>query len=361
MRFDKKKLYAEAVSLGHPDSFCDYLAESLRNYLLTNYDNVKCGIEVCAFNDTIVLGGEVSGQGIDTQAMVDLTDTAKVFINNLNDSNFDLDKLNIINCINKQSVDIFNKVEKDAQDIGAGDQGIIYGYATSYLYDDNYYPLETYLAREITNRVYSLADQEYKDILGKDGKCIVELEPGICSCKVFLSWQHKPGKMEQAVEIIEQVINDVLNEYLSFEWTWTTQINQAGDFVIGGCIGDAGLTGRKLACDTYGGAIPNGGGALAGKDNTKVDRSAAIYSRYLAKRELEKWNSEYYKSYLEVLVGMDFYIGMTKPQTIQVSVYNMGSLVEQYELDDITVKDIYDYCQEYDRANENEVLPHRIK
>lgn len=349
MRFDEKKLYAEAVSLGHPDSFCDYLAESLRNHLLQNYKSVKCGIEVCAFNDTIVLGGEVSGQGIDTQAMENLTNTAKVFINELNDSNFDLEKLNIINCINKQSVDIFNKVEKDDQDIGAGDQGIIFGYATNYLYDDNYYPLETTIAREITKRVYKLADNLNKDILGKDGKCIVELEPRVYNCNVFLSWQHKPDKMEQAVEIIEQVINDVLNEYLDSKWTWTTQINQAGDFVIGGCIGDAGLTGRKLACDTYGGAIPNGGGALAGKDNTKVDRSAAIYARYLAKQELEKWLNEYDNGRLEVLVGMDFYIGMTKPQTALVSVYDMGTLVEQYELDDITVKDIYDYCQEYDQ------------
>lgn len=107
-----------------------------------------------------------------------------------------------------------NNVEKDDQDIGAGDQGIIYGYATSYLYDDNYYPVETTLAREITNRVYELADNEYKDILGIDGKCIVELEPRVYYCNVFFSWQHKHSKTEQAVEIIEQVINDVLNEYL---------------------------------------------------------------------------------------------------------------------------------------------------
>jgi S-adenosylmethionine synthetase len=317
---------SESVSEGHPDKICDQVSDAVLDAILLDDPQGRVACECFTTTGMIVIGGEIT-----TLTYIDLPELVRNVIREIGYTKptyrFDADSCAIINVINKQSPDIAIGVERG----GAGDQGIMFGYACSET--SVYMPLPIMLAHGLVRRLAEIRKfhTALMPYLGPDAKSQVTVEYGdngeVAGVRaIVLSTQHDEGATPQRIEedVREHVIPWVIpSDLLSRKTQYF--INPTGKFVIGGPHGDTGLTGRKIIVDTYGGRAPHGGGAFSGKDATKVDRSGAYVARYIAKNIVAAGIAR------ECTVQLSYAIGVAEPVSIMVNMHGSG-LVSPYDL-----------------------------
>ena len=325
---------SESVSEGHPDKICDRISDAVLDFCLKKDRLARVACETFATTNTVVVGGEVGLRSeSDSQS---LASEIKPLVKNVvkeigyEQDGFHWNNLNVSNFIHQQSSDISQGVDRD----GAGDQGIMFGYAVNET--EELMPAPIHYSHLILK---SLADARHNKLatsLGPDSKSqlTVKYDNGnpVSVDSIVLSTQHiDPSLSSQDVkEIVEPYILGVIpDQWISKDTVW--HINPTGKFVIGGPDGDAGLTGRKIIVDTYGGAAPHGGGAFSGKDPTKVDRSAAYIARYLAKNIVASGVAP------KCLIQLSYAIGVAEPLSIYVDTYGTGTKYEK-KLEEILPK-----------------------
>ncbi|MDL2292524.1 methionine adenosyltransferase [Acholeplasma sp. OttesenSCG-928-E16] len=310
-----KIITSEQVFKGHPDKICDQISDAILDECLKEDANSRVAIETLIKNNLIVIAGEVT-----TNADVNYQ---KVTLDVLEDIGYeDLDDFEFIIEVSKQSPDIALGVDKD----GAGDQGIMYGYACSDTKE--LMPLPIFLARRIAIQMDSLT-RNFKELFGRDGKCQVsvrydENDKPVEITNIIVSQQTKENVDREfyTAFIINECLKKVIPQGMITSET-KILINPTGEFVKGGSYADCGLTGRKIICDTYGGVGRHGGGAFSGKDATKVDRSAAYYCRYVAKNIVASGLA----SKCEVQVA--YAIGVAKPTAVNVDTFGTGKINDE--------------------------------
>lgn len=295
---DRKKDHfyfaSESVGEGHPDKLCDQVSDAVLDACLAKDPFAKVGLETAVKTGMLVLLGEIRMEGRDE---LDLEQIARGVCKEVgftdNDIGLDYKSMNVIINVPEQSEEIANAVhlKKEVSDLGAGDQGIMFGYATDEAGDDSYHPLTHLYANRMAERLAELRKNKEASWLRPDCKTQITMEykrdgnkiEPVRVYNVLISSQHDAGVDAQEMEefIIEKVVKHVIPEKYLIDTKYF--INPSGSFVKGGPDADAGLTGRKIIVDTYGGWAPHGGGAFSGKDPSKVDRSAAYYARYVAK------------------------------------------------------------------------------
>lgn len=324
---------SESVSEGHPDKVADQISDALLDHFLAFDPNSKVACETLVTTGLTVLSGEVK-----TDAYVDVQQVARDVINRIGYTKgeymFDGNSCGVISAIHEQSPDINQGVER-ADDQGAGDQGMMFGYASSET--DNYMPLALNLSHMILQELADLR-RENKDMpyLRPDAKSQVTIEYSDDNVPqrieaIVVSTQHDDFDEEKAM--LQKIKQDVLSILIPrviakldeknqklFNDEIKYHINPTGKFVIGGPHGDTGLTGRKIIVDTYGGKGAHGGGAFSGKDPSKVDRSAAYATRHIAKNLVAAGVAE------EVLVQVSYAIGVVKPMGIYVNTYGTSKV-----------------------------------
>ena len=287
MRFVPDEYTVEAVTPGHPDKVCDQIADAILDAYLEADPASRVAVEVMGSHGVLTIGGEVSSSAdIDVQSLA-----LAVY----QDIGYD-DELSVRVEMAKQSPEIATGIAGG----GAGDQGIMYGYATGET--EQMLPQGVVLAHTITGSLTKLRDE--LDWLAPDGKAQVTMRDGALDT-VLVSVQHSDAIGAKAVA--EMLERDVLAELLGLTDSTNIIVNPAGDWTVGGFLADAGVTGRKIMVDTYGGLIMHGGGAFSGKDPTKVDRSAAYMARFAAKNLVAQGLGG------EVLVSVAYAIGMSEP------------------------------------------------
>ena len=274
-------LTSEAVSNGHPDKVCDQISDAILDLYLDEDAEAHTAIETLATTGRVIIAGETLSKADITKQQIDATVRNVIKDIGYEQKGFDWQKIEITNLLHRQSADITDGIK----DFGAGDQGIMFGFAKKEIgFDTEFMPLAAFLANKLLRDLHN----ENIDGLLPDAKSQVTLEynnegRAIAIKKIVLSTQHRADlSVDDVREIVRQFILKTMPEELKVEKA-ALMINPAGKFVIGGPDGDTGLTGRKIVVDTYGGAAPHGGGAFSGKDPSKVDRSAAYMLRWLAK------------------------------------------------------------------------------
>lgn len=307
---------SESVSDGHPDKVADQISDALVDAGLKNGDETtRVAIETLVTTNHVTLAGEVKNFNVSREEVKEIV-KAKVREIGYEQEGFHWDKLNIYNEIHNQSADI----ALGTDDFGAGDQGIMFGYACND--NDAYMPAPIYYSHEVLKRL-----KEHRgDVLGPDAKSQVSVQYEGGRVKridqVVVSTQHADGMIEQARAISKASATQVLGDLVDDNTVW--HINPTGNFVIGGPDGDAGVTGRKIIVDTYGGFAPHGGGAFSGKDPTKVDRSAAYMARWLAKNvvadEMADWCN----------IQLSYAIGVKQPTSIYVESNGYSKSIEKF-------------------------------
>ncbi|MGP1443040.1 MAG: methionine adenosyltransferase [Dialister pneumosintes] len=345
---DKKFLFtSESVTEGHPDKIADQISDSILDAIL---EKDPCGRVAC---ETIVTTGQVHVFGeVTTTAHVNYTDIIRKTVNDIGYTNptygFDGKHCGILLSIGEQSPDIALGVDKSLEskngetknyDIGAGDQGMMFGYATNetepYI-KGIYMPLPIALAHKLAYRLSFARKNNEITYLRPDGKTqvTVEYENGkpLRVHTIVISTQHNPDISQKQIEedMIERIIKKVIPPTLLDEQT-RYLINPTGRFVIGGPQGDAGLTGRKIIVDTYGGMARHGGGAFSGKDPTKVDRSAAYAARYVAKNIVASGIAD------RCEIQLSYAIGVAKPVSILVDTFGTGRISDT-EIEELITK-----------------------
>jgi len=287
-----KTYTAESVTSGHPDKICDQISDSILDACLEQDPFSRVAMEVFGSRGLLVIGGEVT-----TKAKINYQEKAKEIYKNIGYQN----KLKMIVNVVEQSADISVGVDNG----GAGDQGIMYGFACSET--PEFMPKGSILAHKLAQQLEKIR-RENPSILKPDGKTQVTIENGEIST-ILVSTQHLKEISQNQLRqiIIEKVISPIIKEISNIK----ILVNPTGSFVNGGFMADTGLTGRKIMVDTYGGIIPHGGGCFSGKDATKVDRSAAYMSRFVAKNIVV---NNYAK---ECLVSVAYAIGKAEPLMIQ--------------------------------------------
>ena len=351
----KKLFTSESVTEGHPDKLCDFISDSVLDACLEQDKNSRVACETVAGKGEIFITGEITGN-----VNIDIEEIARNAIKYIgyDDENLDIDyrtcKINLN--ISKQSPDIAMGVDKSLEDkigqdvnsFGAGDQGIMFGYACDET--EAYMPLPIYLAHKLSKRLSEVRKNNIIDYLRPDGKTQVTIEyqddTPIRVDTVVISTQHKESINLETLrkDIIELVIKQVVSSTLLDENT-KYYINPTGRFVIGGPLGDSGLTGRKIIVDTYGGYSRHGGGAFSGKDPTKVDRSAAYMARFIAK------NIVAHKLAKKCEIQFSYAIGVAKPVSVYVDTFGTGTIPEKeivnliYNKFDLTPKGIIEYLK----------------
>src|SRR3989339_706469 len=286
MNEEKDYLFtSESVAEGHPDKLCDQVSDALLDAFLEQDENSRVAVECFVKTGFILIGGEVT-----SKAHVDVEAVARKTIQEIGYDNlkygFDGKYCAVQVALSKQSPDIAQGVDSsENKEQGAGDQGLMFGYATNET--PEYMPLPILLAHKLTQRLASARKRGELWYLRPDGKSQVTVEYENNKPKrvdtVVISTQHHPDVDLQTIrrDVIEKIIKPLCHEWIDANTKYF--INPTGKFVIGGPVGDAGVTGRKIICDTYGGYGRHGGGAFSGKDPSKVDRSAAYYARWVAK------------------------------------------------------------------------------
>ena len=317
---------SESVSEGHPDKVCDRISDAILDAFLAEdpYSRVAC--ETFATTDRVVIGGEVRGPGSVIKRVEEIARECVRDIGYEQDG-FHWANLNVDSYLHAQSADIAQGVDAAGnKDEGAGDQGIMFGYAVNET--DALMPAPILYAHAILRRLAEVRKDGTEPKLGPDAKSQLSIRyeggkpVGVES--LVLSTQHLDPHLssDDVRAIIEPYIREVLPEgWLSAKTEW--HVNPTGKFVIGGPDGDAGLTGRKIIVDTYGGAAPHGGGAFSGKDPTKVDRSAAYAARYLAKNVVAAGLAD------RCVIQLSYAIGVAKPLSIYADTYGSGQVSEE--------------------------------
>ena len=316
---------SESVSEGHPDKVCDRISDSIVDAFLTADPDSRVAVETLATTNRVVLAGEVRGPAeITREVMVQRARDAIRAIGYAQDG-FHWENAEVDVYVHEQSVDIAQGVdEADDKEVGAGDQGIMFGYATNET--DALMPAPIQYSHQILK---AMADDRHAGVcpqFGPDAKSQVSLKyvdgkPVGASC-VVVSTQHVDGLTQGDVrEMVRPYVEKVLPDgWMPPEAEF--YVNPTGRFVIGGPDGDAGLTGRKIIVDTYGGAAPHGGGAFSGKDPTKVDRSGAYVARYLAKNVVAAGLAE------RCTIQLAYAIGVSKPLALYVNTDGTGRVDE---------------------------------
>lgn len=324
---------SEMVCEGHPDKLCDYIADSILDDYLLHDEDARVAVEVAVSYRRVFIFGEVT-----SKYNCDVESIARRIICEVGYDNDELgfngNNVDIIVDINKQSIDIARGVNKD--DIGAGDQGIIFGYAT--VETDEYLPLCYVLASGLANRVKEVRVNNILPYLRPDGKMqvTVEYRDGIPYRvdTVVISLQHDDVDIEVLREDVRrEIIEKTIDRKLLIDTKYL--INPTGRFVIGGPVGDTGLTGRKIVVDTYGGYSVHGGGAFSGKDYTKVDRSAAYYARYVCKNLVASSICR------ECMIEVSYAIGVSRPISINVDTFGTGIVSDKKILE--IINKVFDF------------------
>ena len=314
---------SESVSEGHPDKMADQISDAVLDAIIKDDPNARVAVETLVKTGMAIVAGEVR-----TSTYVDLEDLIRQVIldigYNSSDVGFDGASCAVLNAIGKQSSDIAMGVdEAEDKDMGAGDQGLMFGYATNET--AVLMPAPIFYAHRLVEKQAQLRKSGVLPWLRPDAKSQVTLryENGkpVAIDAVVLSTQHSPNVKQS--EIHEAVRELLINQVLPAEWLHKdTQyhINPTGQFIIGGPVGDCGLTGRKIIVDSYGGMARHGGGAFSGKDPSKVDRSAAYAGRYVAKNLVAAGIADR----LEIQVS--YAIGVAEPTSISVNTFGTGKL-----------------------------------
>ena len=319
---------SESVSEGHPDKVCDRISDSILDAFLAEEPEARVACETFATTNRVVIGGEV---GLSDQAklhdyMGRIEDITRACIKDIGyeQDKFHHETVEVTNLLHEQSAHIAQGVDAAGdKDEGAGDQGIMFGYATTET--DFLMPAPIHYAHAILRRLAEVRKNGTEPTLGPDAKSQLSViyrdsKPvGVSS--IVLSTQHLDENMTSADvrAVVEPYILDVLPEgWVTPETVW--HVNPTGKFVIGGPDGDAGLTGRKIIVDTYGGAAPHGGGAFSGKDPTKVDRSAAYAARYLAKNIVAAGMAE------RCTIQLSYAIGVSHPLSIYADTHGTNDV-----------------------------------
>lgn len=323
---------SESVSDGHPDKVADQISDALVDAGLKAGDSTtRVAVETLVTTNHVTLAGEVKNFNVSKEEVKEIVRN-KVREIGYEQEGFHWDKLNIYNEIHSQSADI----ALGTDDFGAGDQGIMFGYACND--NDAYLPAPIYYAHEILKALK--AEREITNFLGPDAKSQVSVQYEGGKAKridqVVISTQHTAGHVEAVRDLAKQSAINVLGELVDKNTVW--HLNPTGNFVIGGPDGDAGVTGRKIIVDTYGGFAPHGGGAFSGKDPTKVDRSAAYIARWLAKNvvadEMADWCN----------IQLSYAIGVKQPTSVYVESNGYSKSIEKFirENIDLSPKGIID-------------------
>ena len=326
---------SESVTEGHPDKVCDQISDAVLDAILAQDKMARVACETCATTGMVMVMGEIT-----TSAYVDIPTIVRDKIREIgyigkDRNDFDFNTCAVLTSIDEQSPDIAMGVDNsyeakleggDAMDTGAGDQGLMFGYAN----DDTeeFMPLPIFLAHQLSLKLSQVRKAGVVNYLRPDGKSQVTVEYEGSIAKrvdtVVISTQHSPDVSSEELHsfIVENVIKAVIPANLIDDKT-KIYVNPTGRFVVGGPQGDAGLTGRKIIVDTYGGFGRHGGGAFSGKDPTKVDRSASYYARYVAKNIVAAGLAK------ECEVQLAYAIGVAKPVSVMVDTFDTGVIADE--------------------------------
>ncbi|QHQ36699.1 methionine adenosyltransferase [Algicella marina] len=320
---------SESVSEGHPDKVCDQISDAVIDMILTREPEARVAVETAATTNKVVLMGEVKISDTNAVTPEEISATAREVIRRIGyrQKGFHFKTCSIDCYVHEQSQDIAQGVDAaDNKDEGAGDQGIMFGFATKET--PELMPAPILYAHKILKRLADVRHSGEAPQLGPDAKSQLTIEyrdgKPVRVDSLVLSTQHLDGSMtsEDVRALVTPYIEEVLPEgWLDAKTVW--HVNPTGRFVIGGPDGDAGLTGRKIIVDTYGGAAPHGGGAFSGKDPTKVDRSAAYAARYLAKNVVAAGMAE------RCTIQLSYAIGVAEPLSIYVDTHGTGELAPE--------------------------------
>ncbi len=342
----KKLFTSESVTEGHPDKIADQVSDAILDEALAQDPQSRVAIETFVVRGEVMVGGQMT-----TKAYIDIPTLVRQTVLDIGYTRakygFDGETCAVVTAIDEQSPDIalgvdnaleFKEGEKfkdPVEKLGAGDQGIMFGYASDETKE--YMPLSISLAHKLAKRMAKARKDKILNFLRPDGKTQVTIEfdgdgKPVAVSDIVVSTQHDPNvsKIDLENGVREEVINKIIPEEY-FTSKTKIFINPTGRFVIGGPMGDTGLTGRKIIVDTYGGVAPHGGGAFSGKDPTKVDRSASYMSRYVAKNVVAAGLAH------KCLIQLAYAIGVARPVSIFVDTYGTG-IVPDIELTKIIVE-----------------------
>lgn len=339
----RKNLFtSESVSEGHPDKLCDRIADAILDARLAKSPSSRTAVEVRATRERIIISGEVS-----SDVSVDYEKIARDVVREIGyttpESGIGADTRKVEVYIDQQSPDIAQGVDSslDLHEIGAGDQGIRFGYATNE--NENLRPLPLVMAHKLVRYATNLRKQGVLDFARPDRKSQVTIDYSDKDPKVnavVFSCQHKPDTDREYLRktIKEKVILPVIDSFhINRDGLEEFYINPTGRFEIGGPKGDTGLTGRKIIVDTYGGSAPHGGGSFSGKDPTKVDRTAAYAARYAAKNIVAA------KLCDKCLIELSYAIGVSKPVSISVETFGTEHVDKEKILAALCNEEIFDF------------------
>jgi S-adenosylmethionine synthetase len=308
------------VTEGHPDKIADQISDSILDAVLTQDAKSRVACETLVTTGLVVLAGEIT-----TNAIVDFQEVARAAIRDVGYTRakygFDADTCGVLSSLHKQSPDISMGVDTG----GAGDQGLMFGYACNET--EELMPLPIMLAHKLVKGLSCARRDGVLDYLRPDGKSQVTVEydgrKPVRVDAVVISSQHREDVTNDQMrgDFVEKIINRVVPANLMDKNT-KIYVNPTGRFVVGGPHGDAGVTGRKIIVDTYGGAAPHGGGAFSGKDPTKVDRSACYMARYIAKNLVAAGFGE------KIQVQLAYAIGVADPVSVMVDTYGTGKIAD---------------------------------
>jgi len=327
---------SESVTEGHPDKMADQISDAILDYIIEKDPQARVACETLVSNGFCVIAGELK-----TTAYAPMQEIARKVIQEIGytDANygFDYRAAAVLNGIGEQSPDINQGVDQEDGSIGAGDQGLMFGYACRET--DVLMPLPIHLAHRLTQRLAEVRKDGTVPYLRPDGKAQISVkyvnDKPVSIHTVVISTQHHADVEHSQIckDMIEEVINKVIPADMMNEDT-IFHINPTGKFVIGGPQGDAGLTGRKIIVDTYGGSCPHGGGAFSGKDPTKVDRSAAYAARHVAKNLVAAGACD------KATIQVAYAIGVVQPVSIMVDTHGTG-VVSEEKIEEC-VKELFD-------------------
>ena len=318
---------SESVSEGHPDKVADQISDAILDAILKDDPEARVAVETMVKTGMVIVAGEVR-----TETYVDIEDIVRNVVTGIGydhgDLGFDGESVAVLNAIGKQSPDIAMGVdETDEKEMGAGDQGLMFGYATNET--ETLMPAPIYYSHKLVERQAQARKDKTLPWLRPDAKSQITMRYGedgkpVAIDAVVLSTQHDPGISleELRAEVLEKVIKPVLPAEWLHEGT-QYHINPTGNFVIGGPVGDCGLTGRKIIVDTYGGMARHGGGAFSGKDPSKVDRSAAYAGRYVAKNIVAAGLAD------RCEIQVSYAIGVAQPTSISVNTFGTGKISDE--------------------------------
>ena len=333
---------SESVSEGHPDKMADQISDAVLDAIIARDKYARVAVESLVKTGMAIVAGELT-----TSCYVDLEDIIRDVITGIgydsSDVGFDGASCAVLNAIGKQSVDINQGVDRaKPEDQGAGDQGLMFGYATNET--ESLMPAPLFYSHRLVERQAKLRKEGVLPWLRPDAKSQVTLRydggKPVAIDAVVLSTQHDPDISQSNLQ--EAVLEEIIRPVLPAEWLHADtrfHINPTGKFVIGGPVGDCGLTGRKIIVDTYGGMARHGGGAFSGKDPSKVDRSAAYAGRYVAKNIVAAGLAD------RCEIQVSYAIGVAEPTSVSINTFGTGKVSEEKLA--AAVREVFDlrpYC-----------------